>query len=219
MPNQGGLFIINDDDKNDKFIELLACYAYERRKHLEKRVDLGDGVIGRCVKEQRFNLHDRSAKRLHKYYSGLGQAVPNVLLVVPLKVNDEIYGVVELAGFNKFEDHIIKFVEEVGESIASTISSTKINIRTNQLLEQSQQQSEEMAAQEEEMRQNMEELQATQEESARRSTEMQGLLDALNTANLVIEYDLEGFIISVNKNYLNLIGITKDKMIGTHHIR
>jgi len=215
--NQGGLFIINDDDKNDKFIELLACYAYERRKYLEKRVDIGVGLIGRSIKEQRSIYMSDLPKEYINITSGLGQAVPNALLIVPLKVNDEIYGVVELAGFNSFEDHIIKFVEEVGESIAATISATKINIRTNQLLEQSQQQSEEMAAQEEEMRQNMEELQATQEESARRSTEMQGLLDALNSANLVIEYDLEGYIISVNKNYLNLIGITKDKMIGTHH--
>lgn len=215
--NQGGLFVINDDDKNDRFIELLACYAYERRKHLDKRIEMGVGVIGRAIKEQRSIYMTDLPKDYITITSGLGQAIPNALLVVPLKVNDEIYGVVELAGFNKFEDHIIKFVEEVGETIAATISSTKINIRTNQLLEQSQQQSEEMAAQEEEMRQNMEELQATQEESARRSAEMQGLLDALNNANLVIEYDLEGYIISVNKNYLNLVGISKEKMIGSHH--
>lgn len=74
-----------------------------------------------------------------------------------------------------------------------------------------------MAAQEEEMRQNMEELQATQEEAARRSAEMQGLLDALNTANLVIEYDLSGYIISVNDNYLKLVGTTRDELVGTHH--
>ena len=215
--NQGGIFIINDDDKSDVFIELLASYAYERRKYLEKRIDIGVGLIGRCVKEQKTIYMTDLPEEYINITSGLGQAVPNALLIVPLKVNDQIFGVVELAGFNKFEDHIIKFVEEVGESIASTISTTKINIRTNQLLEQSQQQSEEMAAQEEEMRQNMEELQATQEESARRSIEMQGLLDALNTANLVIEYDLSGFIISVNDNYLKLVGSSRNELIGTHH--
>ena len=215
--NQGGLFILNDDDKSDTFIELLSFYAYERRKYMEKRIDLGVGLIGRCVQEQKTIYMTELPENYVNITSGLGESVPNALLIVPLKVNDEIYGVVELAGFNEFEDHVIKFVEEVGESIASTISSTKINIRTNQLLEQSQQQSEEMAAQEEEMRQNMEELQATQEEAARRSAEMQGLLDALNTANLVIEYDLDGYIISVNDNYLRLVGTSREQLIGTHH--
>jgi len=215
--NQGGLFIINDDDKNDVFVELLACYAYERRKYMKKRIEVGVGLVGRCVQEQKTIYMTDLPESYISITSGLGQAVPNALLIVPLKVNDEIYGVVELAGFNAFEDHVIKFVEEVGESIASTISTTKINIRTNQLLEQSQQQAEEMSAQEEEMRQNMEELQATQEEAARRSAEMQGLLDALNTANLVIEYDLDGYITSVNDNYLKLVGTTRDQLIGTHH--
>ncbi len=215
--NQGGLFIINDDDKNDPYVELLAFYAYERRKYMEKRIDIGVGLIGRCVQEQKTIYMTELPDEYITITSGLGQSVPNALLIIPLKVNDEIFGVVELAGFNSFDDHIIKFVEEVGESIASTISTTKINIKTSQLLEQSQQQSEEMAAQEEEMRQNMEELQATQEEAARRSVEMQGLLDGLNAANLVIEYDLDGHIIDVNSNYLTLVGITKDQMVGTHH--
>ena len=215
--NQGGLFIINDDDKDDAFVELLAFYAYERRKYMEKRIDIGVGLIGRCVQEQKTVYMTELPQEYITITSGLGKSVPNALLIVPLKVNDEIFGVVELAGFNEFEDHVIKFVEEVGESIASTISTTKINIRTSQLLEQSQQQSEEMAAQEEEMRQNMEELQATQEEAARRSAEMQGLLDGLNDANLVIEYDLDGRIIEVNNNYLQLVGIKREQMIGTHH--
>ncbi|HAF28466.1 MAG TPA: hypothetical protein DCG75_05395 [Bacteroidales bacterium] len=215
--NQGGIFMLNDDDKNDVYIELLSFYAYERRKYMEKRIEVGVGLIGRCVKEQKTIYMTDLPDEYINITSGLGQSRPNALLIVPLKVNDQIFGVVELAGFNQFEDHVIKFVEEVGESIASTISTTKINIRTSQLLEQSQQQSEEMAAQEEEMRQNMEELQATQEEAGRRSFEMQGLLDALNSANLVIEYDLEGNIIAVNDNYLQLVGTTRDQLIGTHH--
>ena len=74
-----------------------------------------------------------------------------------------------------------------------------------------------MAAQEEEMRQNMEELQATQEESSRKSAEMEGLVEALNTSSYVIEYDLDGNIRDVNENYLNLLELTRDEVIGTHH--
>lgn len=215
--NQGGLFIINDEDKGDEFIELLASYAYERRKYIDKRIEMGVGLIGRCIQEKKTIYMTDLPDDYITITSGLGQAKPNALLVVPLMVNEEIFGVVELAGFNEFEPQVIKFVEDIGKTIASTISTTKINIRTSKLLEQSQQQSEEMAAQEEEMRQNMEELQATQEEAARRSAEMQGLLDALNSSNLVIEYDLDGNIISVNDNYLQLVGASRDQMIGTHH--
>ncbi|MGM0550195.1 MAG: GAF domain-containing protein [Bacteroidota bacterium] len=215
--NQGGLFILNDEDPQDKYIELMASYAYERRKYLEKRIELGEGLIGRSVQEQKTIYMTELPENYIAVTSGLGDAPPNALLIVPLKVNEEIHGILELATFNQFEPHVIKFVETVAESIASTLSTTKINIRTTQLLEKSQQQSEEMAAQEEEMRQNMEELQATQEEAARKSAEMESLLSALNQANLVIEYDMDGYILSVNDNYLKVTGMSRDELIGTHH--
>src|SRR6056297_2326900 len=67
------------------------------------------------------------------------------------------------------------------------------------------------------MRQNMEELKATQEEAARKTAEMQGLIDALNESSYVIEYDLQGKILNVNNKYLNLFGISRESVIGSHH--
>ena len=75
-----------------------------------------------------------------------------------------------------------------------------------QLLEESKLKSEELAAQEEEMRQNMEELQTTQEESARRELDMNGILDALNYSNIVIELNLDADIININENAKVLLG-------------
>ena len=81
--NQGGLFIINDDEKEDKYIELLACYAYERRKYMEKRIDIGVGMIGRCVQEQKtIYMTDLPEEYINITY-GLGASVPNALLIVP----------------------------------------------------------------------------------------------------------------------------------------
>ena len=171
--SQGGIYVINDNDKNNIFIEMKASYAFDRRKFITRRIEIGEGLVGRCyLEKERIYLTD-IPKDYIKITSGLGEESPKSLLIVPLIYNDVIYGLVEIASFNEYPQHVIEFIERIGESIAATISSSKSQIQTALLLEQSQQQAEEMSSQEEEMRQNMEELRATQEQSARREEELQ----------------------------------------------
>ncbi|NJM15481.1 MAG: GAF domain-containing protein [Bacteroidales bacterium] len=186
--NQGGLFLINDNDEADLFIELMACYAYDRRKYMEKRIELGEGLIGRCLQENEAIYMTEIPKNYIQITSGTGGNSPRSLFIVPLIVNEKQFGVIELASFDEVEDHKRDFIMKIGESIASTIATVKTNIQTTLLLEQSRQQAEEMHSQEEEMRQNMEELRATQEQSQRREEELQS---SLNEAHAKIhEYEL-----------------------------
>ncbi len=215
--NQGGLFVKNDDDQHNVFLELQACYAYNRKKYLEKKVLPGEGLVGTCFIEGKTIYMTDIPQSYIRITSGLGDENPGALIIVPLKLNDVIFGVIEIASFEKFAPHHIEFIEKIGESVASTISSVKINLRTASLLEVSQQQAEEMKAQEEEMRQNMEELHATQEEMARKAAETQGILNALDSASYVIEYDLDGKIINISNSYLKMLNLNKDEVIGTHH--
>jgi methyl-accepting chemotaxis protein len=168
---QGGIFLINDDDENERYLELKGAYAYERQKFLKKRLEIEEGLIGQSVLEKKHIYLKEIPNDYVNVTSGLGKSNPSTILIVPLMLNHEVFGAIELVSFGDFEPHEIEFVEKLSENIASTISSVKINYRTKSLLEQSKIQAEELQAQEEEMRQNMEELQATQEEMVRKEQE------------------------------------------------
>ncbi|SFB93259.1 methyl-accepting chemotaxis protein [Flexibacter flexilis DSM 6793] len=169
--NQGGLFLLETDSSGKEYLEMVACYAFNKRKHLHKRLEKNEGLVGQCIIEKDIIYMTKVPQNYVQIRSGLGGSTPSCLLIVPLKYNDKIYGALEIAAFKPFEQYRIHFVERLAESLASTVSGRKTNEQTLNLLNDAQMQAEQMRAQEEEMRQNMEELQATQEEMERKERE------------------------------------------------
>ncbi|MBN1111702.1 MAG: GAF domain-containing protein [Bacteroidales bacterium] len=226
--NQGGIFLINNNNAEDEHIELIAAYAYNRRKFLEKKILIGEGLIGRCYQEAKTIYMTDLPSNYIQITSGLGEETPRSLAIVPMVVNEQVIGIIELASFTNLDKYKIDFIEKVGENIASSIASLRVNLQTSELLKQTKEQAEEMKAQEEEMRQNMEELLATQEESSRREEtlkvayqELEATKDEENQIITIlsqtigaVHYDNSMTITSTNEYFADLLNTNVDDLIG-----
>ncbi len=214
--NQGGVFVQNKDDK-EIVLDLVAAYAYGQDKKRIKRIALGEGLVGTAAVEKETIYMTDIPENYITITSGLGGSKPRSLLIVPMKVEDEIFGIIEIASFNEFNSNEVEFAEKVSENIAASLSITRINSRTSELLEQSQRAAEQMAIQEEEMRRSFEELKQTQEESAKREAEMSSILTAINSSSLVIEINTKGYITAVNKELLDILKLDERDIVGKMH--
>lgn len=225
--NQGALFVLNNDNEEEPVFSLTAAIAYDRDKYMNKDIRIGEGLVGRCVYERKTIYITKVPDNYIQITSGLGNSNPSCVLIVPCSLNDEVYGVIEIASFEELKPHEIEFVEKLGESIASTISSVRVTEKTAKLLKASQIQREELASQEEELRQNLEEMQATQEDLRRQMEENQdmkdnlskeiGLMNSLmdNINDYIYFKDLEGKFIRVSKSYLRLAEVDSyDDVLG-----
>ena len=213
---QMGAFYIIPNDRNGA--ELVAAIGFDKEKIAENQfVAAGNGLIGRAYLEKETIFMSDIPSNTDKIGSGLGKALPKSVLVVPLIYNKSLAGIIELYSFKIMQPYQISFVEKLAENIASTISTVEINGQTARLLEKSKHQAEVLEQQEEEIRQNMEEMQATQEESSQKEEELTSIIEAYHNTVPVAHFDTNQRITNVNDEYLKLMKVKRNNIIGKRH--
>ncbi|MFN8438733.1 MAG: GAF domain-containing protein [Cytophagales bacterium] len=179
--NQAALYMAEENVENNTVLVLKACYAYNRKKFINDTIEIGDGLVGQCFLEKEEIYLTDVPKDYMNISSGLGEAKPRCVCIIPIKTNDKVLGVLEIASFQIFEDYQTKFLLKLSENLATTFSVLKANANTQKLLSESQSYLEMVQAQEEELRQYMEELHSTQEEINRKQQLSEKKSDFLNT--------------------------------------
>ena len=140
-------------------LRLMASYASDGQGAYGKEIDLGQGLIGQCAFDKQKILLTSSLPQGLKISSGLTEVAPMDILVLPIIFEGQVRGVVELASVERFNPTHQAFLDQLTESIGIVINTIEANMRTEDLLTQSQSLAQELQSRQEELQQTNEELQ------------------------------------------------------------
>jgi HAMP domain-containing protein/signal transduction histidine kinase/DNA-binding response OmpR family regulator len=135
---QHGVFYITETAEDDTRLKLLASYAYRERKTVATEFKLGESIVGQCAVEKERIIIKNVPGNYVKINSGLGEAVPRNIVVLPVLFEGQVKAVIELASFNPFNEIHFRFLDQLTESIGIVINTIEANMRTEELLKQSQ---------------------------------------------------------------------------------
>ncbi|QKJ32612.1 HAMP domain-containing protein [Mucilaginibacter mali] len=155
----GAFYILEQREGADEpKLKLFAGYAQKSRKLIDQEFSLSEGLVGQCATDkERIRLANVPNEYL-QINSGIGQAAPIDLVILPVLFENNVKAVIELASFENFSDTHIDFLDQLTESIGIVLNNIETNTRTEELLSQSQSLAGELSAQQEELRRANDEL-------------------------------------------------------------
>jgi len=221
---QGAFYIYNETDNT---LENTATYAYNRRKYLDTKFQIGEGLVGQCAYEMDVIFRREIPEDFVTITSGiLGDQKPTSLLLVPLITDEKLQGVLEFASLKDDINELkIRFIKELSDIIARTIFNLKVNTRTEKLLKDAQEMTEELQNNEETLRQNAEEMRATHEELEKTNSNLQTQIREVenaqkrqhalleNASEIISIYDEEMKLKYISPSVFNIYGYTTEEMM------
>ncbi len=136
-----------ESDADETTLKLLSSYAYRSRKSLSNRFRLGESLVGQCGLERQRILVTNVPDNYIKISSGLGEAKPSNIVVLPVLFEGAVKAVLELASFYEFSAISLAFMDQLTESIGIVLNTIEAGMRTEELLKQSQSLAEELRSQ------------------------------------------------------------------------
>ena len=177
---QHGTFFLSEMADGDTRLRLIAGYGLRADKEAPLQYRLGQSLIGQVAKSKRSIVVADLPEGYVKINSGLGEASPSNLAVLPILFEGQVLGVIELASFTTFTPVQTDFLEQLTETLGVNVNTIVANARTDALLNESQRLTAELQA-------RSVELQAQQEELQRSNADLEDKAEQLARQNSDIE--------------------------------
>lgn len=210
---QGGFYLIETHD-TQKIIVLKSAYAFDRKKEIKAEIKIGEGLIGRAVKEKQRVIIENLPEGYLEVRSGLGDKSPNNLIIIPLLFEDSVLGAIEIASFNKFDKFKIEFLEQIAVRITSSVSVLLKNIETANLLKESQLQTATFEMKEKQFMRQRRKLVEKQNNLELKSAQLDVTLKSIKQIGLYVELTPDKTIIDTNDFLPKFFQVDKSFLIG-----
>ncbi len=207
---RGVVYIL--DTKNQ--LRLLGSYGCNERKEFKQYFEIGEGLVGQCAMEKAPITISNAPDEYIKISSGLGEAMPRNISVLPVMLDGRVLGVVELASFDAFTMRQKTLLEDLFPLLAISIEMLERNLKTQKLLEETQKQAERMEIQAAQMEEQAVELEAQQVEMKTTEAWYRGIVESAPDGMMVL--DDSGIIILSNTMLEEAFGYEKGALIGKH---
>ncbi|MDF1575999.1 MAG: GAF domain-containing protein [Bacteroidales bacterium] len=178
--DMGALFIsVEKEGKEEPYLELAGSNAFDRQRQIDAPFRFGEGLVGRTALEKELIYLTELPSDYIKVRSGLGEDSPSSILLVPVMLDQQVLGVMELASLGELPPHQIDFVRHLADALATTLAKVKASLRNKVLYEQTRKQAEALSSQEQVYRQDMERLEKAVERSRNREAELMEAIEKL----------------------------------------
>ena len=182
-----GAFFMFDAERETPLLTLTSTYAYRERKGVGNRFRMGEGLVGQCALEKKTILLTRVPPDYIQISSGLGEAPPLNIIVLPVLFEGQVKAVIELASFHPFSPIHQLFLDQLMESIGVVLNMIGANMRTEELLEQSQSLTQELQSQSNELTLQQDELRRTNTALEKQALELEEKARLLAEQNRKVE--------------------------------
>ncbi len=177
----GAFFSTETDEGREPELRLIASYGYRKRKSVSNAFTFGEGLVGQAALETHSILVSDAPQDYVKVSSGLGDALPVNIIVIPILFEEQVLAVVELASLRAFSDVDLTFLEQLAETLGVVLNAIIASRRTEELLEQSQSLAEELQSQSEELQSQQQELRRSNAELEQQTSSLRASEELLQT--------------------------------------
>jgi signal transduction histidine kinase/CheY-like chemotaxis protein len=184
---QHGTFFLSESVNGDTQLRLIAGYGLRADKGAPIQYRLGQSLIGQVAKSKKSIMVGDLPESYVTISSGLGEAPPANLAVLPILFEDQVLGVIELASFTSFSPVQTDFLEQLTETLGVNFNTIIANARTDALLEESQRLTSELQARSEELQSQQVELQRSNAELEDKAALLAAQNRDIETKNAEIE--------------------------------